>query len=158
MKEVDILLRMGNIADNPSCVGKTSPDGSGMEQAYRFELHSSMVSVAQFQTVRPLTVVDCSVLHGQYFKLAFLDRKIGEEVSPDRVDESSGLRLIALLQSRSRGATTSQNTSRRRSSPSCSVQKVTTASPTKARLVKRRLASRCSTLIAPYTSMLSFTK
>jgi antirestriction protein len=47
----------------------------------------SMVSVAQFETVRPLIIVDCSVLHDQYFKLAFLDRKIGEEVSPDKVEE-----------------------------------------------------------------------
>jgi hypothetical protein len=32
------------------------------------------VSLAQFKVLRPLTIVNCSELHGQYFNLAFLNR------------------------------------------------------------------------------------
>lgn len=35
---------------------------------------SAQVSVAQFKVLRQLTIVDCSVLHDQYVKLAFLNR------------------------------------------------------------------------------------
>lgn len=34
----------------------------------------ALVSVAQFQVTRPITIVDCSRLHGQYPNLAFLSR------------------------------------------------------------------------------------
>jgi hypothetical protein len=34
----------------------------------------ALVSVAQFQVARPMTIVDCSRLHGQYLNLAFLSR------------------------------------------------------------------------------------
>lgn len=34
----------------------------------------AQVSVAQFKTVRHLTIVDCSVLHGEFMKLAYLNR------------------------------------------------------------------------------------
>lgn len=34
----------------------------------------ALVSVGQFEIVRNLTIVDCSVLHGQYFALAFRNR------------------------------------------------------------------------------------
>lgn len=46
----------------------------------------ALVSLAQFKTVRPLTVVDCSVLHDKYFDL-ILDRKFDEPISADKFDE-----------------------------------------------------------------------
>jgi RES domain len=47
----------------------------------------SFISVAQFEIVRDLTIVDCSVLHGKYIDLAFLDRNMLEPVPDDRVDD-----------------------------------------------------------------------
>jgi len=48
------------------------------------------VSLAQFEITRPLTVVDCSQLHGQYFKLAFGNRifnAVGPTMSEPSPDE-----------------------------------------------------------------------
>jgi RES domain len=48
------------------------------------------VSLAQFEVTRPLTVVDCSRLHGQYFKLAFGNRifdAVGATMSAPSPDE-----------------------------------------------------------------------
>jgi len=42
----------------------------------------SLVSVAQFETVRPLTIVDCAISHDQYFNLL-----LDWPVSPDKIDE-----------------------------------------------------------------------
>jgi RES domain-containing protein len=47
----------------------------------------AMVSLASFAVVRPLKVVDCSILHDQYFNLAFLSHKIYEPVPPDKIDD-----------------------------------------------------------------------
>jgi hypothetical protein len=38
----------------------------------------ALVSVAQFRLWRPITIVDCSKLHGQYINLAFLNRTFDE--------------------------------------------------------------------------------
>jgi hypothetical protein len=50
----------------------------------------AMVSVGQFQITRPLTIVDCSVLHGQYFNLAFgsrtFDALSGKLTPPDETE------------------------------------------------------------------------
>jgi RES domain-containing protein len=52
----------------------------------------ALVSVAQFKTVKELKIVDCSVLHGQYMKLAYLDRTFDAHTStmsapsPNEVD------------------------------------------------------------------------
>jgi hypothetical protein len=46
----------------------------------------SEISVGRFTTTRPLTVVDCSVLHGQYFKLRF-DRPIGKGMPDEKIDD-----------------------------------------------------------------------
>jgi hypothetical protein len=50
------------------------------------------VSVAQFKVVRPLTVVDCSVLHDQFINLAYLNRTFDDLESskplpPDEVEK-----------------------------------------------------------------------
>jgi hypothetical protein len=47
----------------------------------------AMVSVATFEIVRPLRIVDCSVLHDKYLSLAFLDREILEPVPSEKIDE-----------------------------------------------------------------------
>jgi RES domain-containing protein len=52
----------------------------------------ALVSVAQFKVMRPLTVVDCSVLQGRYFEHAFLNRTIDELASgktypPDELEK-----------------------------------------------------------------------
>jgi RES domain-containing protein len=47
----------------------------------------ALVSVATFEVVRPLSVVDCSVLHDQYFNLAFLERRLLEPIPPEKVDQ-----------------------------------------------------------------------
>jgi hypothetical protein len=47
----------------------------------------AMVSVALFETTSALTVVDCSLLHDQFLKLAFLDRIVGEDVPPEKIDD-----------------------------------------------------------------------
>jgi hypothetical protein len=52
----------------------------------------ALVSVAQFKVVRPLTIVDCSVLHDQYFNLAYLSRTfddLGQNKpwSPDEIEK-----------------------------------------------------------------------
>jgi RES domain len=41
----------------------------------------ALVSLAQFKVVRPLTIVDCSVLHDQYLNLAFLNRTFDMKTS-----------------------------------------------------------------------------
>ena len=46
----------------------------------------AIVTVAEFTTVRPLTLVDCSVLHGQHSKL-LLNRKFGQPLPPEAIDE-----------------------------------------------------------------------
>src|SRR5262249_2528191 len=38
----------------------------------------ALVSLAQFEVVRTLEVVDCSVLHGRYIELVYLNRTIDE--------------------------------------------------------------------------------
>lgn len=45
------------------------------------------VSLALFEITRPLTVVDCGVLQGQFLNLAFLDRVIDEKIPDDKVDD-----------------------------------------------------------------------
>jgi hypothetical protein len=47
----------------------------------------ALVSLAQFKVVRQLIVVDCSVLHDQYFNLAFLNRKFDEPIPQEKFDE-----------------------------------------------------------------------
>jgi RES domain len=50
----------------------------------------ALVSVAQFQIARTLKIVDCSLLHGQYFKLAYgsrtFDALSGKLSLPDEID------------------------------------------------------------------------
>jgi RES domain len=76
--------------------GRANPKGipclylSTTENAAMSEVRpwiGAYVSVGQFKTVRALTIVDCSLLHDQYFNLAFLRRTFGEPVPPDKVDE-----------------------------------------------------------------------
>jgi hypothetical protein len=47
----------------------------------------ALVSLAAFKIVRPLNIIDCSVLHGQFHKLALFDRKFFEPVPPEKFDE-----------------------------------------------------------------------
>jgi RES domain-containing protein len=47
----------------------------------------AMVSLAKFETVRELSIVNCSVLHGQFFSRALFKRRMLEPPSPEEVDD-----------------------------------------------------------------------
>jgi len=75
--------------------GRVNPKGipclylSTTKQAAMSEVRpwvGAMVSVAQFKTVRTLTLVNCSLLHDKYFNL-LLDRKFGEPMPPEKIDQ-----------------------------------------------------------------------
>ncbi|MGB9118171.1 RES family NAD+ phosphorylase [Bradyrhizobium sp.] len=47
----------------------------------------SLISVARFATLRPLKIVDCSVLHGQYYKLLLGGRPIDQKLHDEQIDD-----------------------------------------------------------------------
>jgi hypothetical protein len=76
--------------------GRVNPKGipylylSTAKQAAMSEVRpwlGATVSLAQFAITRPLSIIDCSVLHDKYTSLAFLDRKFGEDVPPEHIDD-----------------------------------------------------------------------
>lgn len=110
------------------------------------------ISLAQFKVLRPLTIVDCSVLEGQYFNLAFLNRTFDAFTSTTSTtpspDEFEKIVWAAIDTAFSAPVTESDdvaNTRRRRPWPSFSEARDTMESRTRAPSVRKGIASLYST-------------